>query len=207
MQLKYPYANPGAFGLAGFGLTTLCLCVYTTELMPARTAGIVLPLALAYGGLAQFLAGMWAMARGDTFAATAFTSYGGFWLSIWALEFWILPGMATNPLVSADDIRNAVALFDCMWCIFTLYLWVASYWTERMIFAVFSGLGPTLIFLTIGGFANSTTVTKIGGWLGIITAVTALYGSAGIVINDAWSRKILPLGIYEKPAPPMPHAV
>src|SRR5881409_91652 len=81
-----PVADPGPLGLATFALTTFVLSMFNAGLVGKGGEPVVLGLALAYGGLAQLLAGMWEFRTGNTFGATAFTSYGAFWLSFWALN-------------------------------------------------------------------------------------------------------------------------
>src|SRR2546423_2102797 len=79
-----PVADPGPLGLAGFAMTTFVLSMFNAKLVGSGGEPIVYGLALAYGGLAQVLAGMWEFRTGNTFGAVAFTSYGAFWLSFWA---------------------------------------------------------------------------------------------------------------------------
>src|SRR4051812_49511812 len=78
--------DPAPLGLAAFALTTFVLSMFNSGLVSEKGVPVVLGLALAYGGLAQLLAGMWEFRTGNTFGAVAFTSYGAFWLSFWAFE-------------------------------------------------------------------------------------------------------------------------
>ena len=84
-------------------------------------------LALAYGGIGQFVAGIWEFAKGNTFGATAFCSYGGFWISYWYLTGHTdLSGAKTRP-----TLEHGIGLFLLAWGIFTLYMTVAAIAGER----------------------------------------------------------------------------
>ena len=78
-------ANPAPLGLAGFAMTTFVLSIFNAHLVSTAGEGVVLGLALAYGGIAQLLAGMWEFRTGNTFGAVAFSSYGAFWISFYFL--------------------------------------------------------------------------------------------------------------------------
>jgi succinate-acetate transporter protein len=115
-----PIADPGPLGLAAFALTTFVLSMFNADLVGSGGEPIVFGLALAYGGLAQILAGMWEFRTGNTFGAVAFSSYGAFWLSFWAfVQFF-------EKSVPAPDAGHAVGLFLIAWGIFTTYMFVAS---------------------------------------------------------------------------------
>ena len=115
-----PIADPGPLGLAAFALTTFVLSMFNADLVSSGGEPIVFGLALAYGGLAQLLAGMWEFRTGNTFGAVAFTSYGAFWLSFWAfVQFF-------EKSVPAADAGHAVGLFLIAWGIFTAYMFIAS---------------------------------------------------------------------------------
>jgi|SRR5664279_3712318 len=181
------FADPAALGLAGFATTTFVLSAANSHVMPVSVTGVVLGLAFFYGGIAQLLAGMWEFAKGNTFGALAFTSYGAFWLSLWYLETHPFPAT-----VSAHDANMGVGTFLLVWTIFTAYMLIAALKTNGVVMAVFAVLFLTFIALTIGKYAQSTGWTKLGGWLGLVTAVLAWYGSAAIVANSTFKRVVLP---------------
>src|SRR3954451_4541045 len=114
-------ADPGPLGLAAFALTTFVLSMINSQLVGEASVPVVLGLALAYGGLAQLLAGMWEFRTGNTFGATAFTSYGAFWLSFWAFEQFF-----AKDITDKVTLGNAVGLFLIAWGIFTAYMFIAS---------------------------------------------------------------------------------
>jgi uncharacterized protein len=182
-----PIADPGPLGLAAFALTTFVLSMFNADLIGKGGEPIVFGLALTYGGLAQLLAGMWEFRTGNTFGAVAFTSYGAFWLSFWAfVQFF-------EKSVPAKDAGHAVGLFLIAWGIFTTYMFVASLRTTAAISLVFVLLAATFFLLGIGNAGAHANVTKIGGWLGLATAVAAWYASFAAVTNSTFGRIVMPV--------------
>jgi succinate-acetate transporter protein len=178
-------ANPAPLGLAGFALTTLILSLVNAGLVTGSSLAIVVALALAYGGLGQLIAGWWEFKNANTFGAVAFSSYGGFWLSF-AVFVVVFQG---------KDAGNAVAWYLLGWGIFTFYMWIASIKGNRVVMVVFLLLWITFFLLAAGGFNNDAEghgITQIGGYLGLVTAIAAFYGSARGVINEGWGSEILP---------------
>ncbi len=188
--------DPGPLGLAGFAATTFFLSVVNTNMLGGAVVTGVLGLALFYGGIAQLLAGMWEFAKGNTFGAVAFSSYGAFWLSYWYLVDHVLPGLPKD--VRAADVHHALGLYLLVWTIFTAYMFIGSTRVSGVIMAVFALLALTFLALTIGEFtANATATgpdgwTKLGGWLGLVTAVVAWYGSLAGVMNATARRVVFP---------------
>lgn len=178
-------ADPAPLGLAGFAMTTFVLSMFNANLVNGEGLPVVLGLALAYGGLAQLLAGMWEFRTGNTFGAVAFTSYGAFWISFWALEVFYAKDIGGN-------VGHAVGLFLWAWAIFTAYMTVASLKVSVAVFVVFALLTATFILLAIGATGAHETVTHWGGYLGIATAVAAWYASFAAVTNSTFGRTILP---------------
>jgi uncharacterized protein len=182
-----PVANPGPLGLAAFALTTFVLSMFNSGLVSSGGEPVVFGLALAYGGLAQLLAGMWEFRTGNTFGATAFTSYGAFWLSFWAfVQFF-------EPKVPAADAGHAVGLYLIAWGIFTAYMFVASLRTTGAIALVFILLAVTFIVLGIGNANTNENTIKIGGYIGLATAAAAWYASFAAVTNSTFKRTVLPV--------------
>src|SRR3954471_2638951 len=182
-----PIADPGPLGLAAFALTTFVLSMFNADLLGAGGEPVVFGLALAYGGLAQFAAGMWEFRTGNTFGAVAFTSYGAFWLSFWAfVEFF-------ERDVPKADAGHAVGLYLIAWGIFTLYMFVASLRTTAAIATVFALLTLTFFALGIGNAGGHTNIVHLGGWIGLATAAAAWYASFAAVTNSTFGRPVLPV--------------
>ncbi len=182
-------ADPAPLGLAGFGITTLLLSLINAKILPATVEVLVMSMALTFGGLAQFAAGMWAFKRGNTFAATAFTAYGAFWISFYLLVVVFLPGVK-NP--GASDIDNFIGWYLLAWGIFTAYMFLASLAGARAVQLVFLLLTATFVLLAIGKFATSTGISQVGGYVGLATAAAALYASFADVTNANFKRRVLP---------------
>jgi uncharacterized protein len=184
-------ANPAPLGLAGFALTTFVLSMFNSGLVGDKGEPVVFGLALAYGGIAQLLAGMWEFKTGNTFGATAFSSYGAFWISFWALvQFFVKD-------IPAADAGHAVGLYLWAWGIFTGYMFIASLRTTAAVALVFLLLTVTFVLLGIGnshGSAPGAGLVKIGGYVGIATALAAWYASFAQVINSTFGRDVAPLG-------------
>jgi uncharacterized protein len=182
-------ANPAALGLGGFALTTFVLSTHNAGLAPNLTW---LGLAFFYGGLAQFAAGMWEFKTGNTFGATAFSTYGAFWISLATFVVLLLNGK-----VPAGDVSKDLGWFLLSFAIFNTYM---LFWSARVnmsVFLVFLTLEITEILLFIGNFKGDmagTGLVALGGYVGIITAFVAWYGSAAVVANSMRVKPILPVG-------------
>jgi succinate-acetate transporter protein len=182
-----PVADPGPLGLAAFALTTFVLSMFNAGLVSDKGEPIVFGLALAYGGIAQVLAGMWEFRTGNTFGAVAFCSFGAFWLSFWAFEQFYASD------VPAADVGHAVGLYLIAWGIFTAYMFIASLRTTAAIALVFILLAVTFFLLGIGEAGGSTGLVKVGGWLGLATAAAAWYASFAAVTNSTFGRVVMPV--------------
>jgi succinate-acetate transporter protein len=181
-------ADPGPLGLGAFALTTFILSIFNADLVREGGEPIVFGVALMYGGIAQILAGMWEFRSGNTFGATAFTSYGAFWLSFWAyVQFY------AADVAKADAAGKAVGLYLIAWGIFTAYMLIAALRTNGGLVVVFALLLVTFLLLGIGDAGGHTGLTKAGGYLGLVTAAGAWYCSFAGVLSSTFGRPILPL--------------
>ncbi len=178
--------NPAPLGLAAFGLTTLVLNAFNAGLVDKASEGLVWPLGIFFGGLAQFAAGMWEAKKNNTFGFTAFSSFGAFWMFLALTK--ILQNTGTIEQVQPEGS----SLFLVSWGLFTAYMTVATLKISRAVQAVFVTLTILFFLLAIG--AHDETWEKIAGWEGMICAGTALYASFAIVVNETWGRQVLPVG-------------
>ncbi|HET9827807.1 MAG TPA: acetate uptake transporter [Nocardioidaceae bacterium] len=183
-------ADPAPLGLAAFALTTFVLSFVNAGWVPASVEPVVFGLALAYGGAAQFAAGMWEFTKGNTFGATAFTSYGAFWLSFW----WLTAHLADYK-IPASDVGKGVGLYLIAWGIFTAYMTVAASRVSGAVLAVFVLLTITFFLLGIGDLSGTTNISKLGGYVGVLTALAAWYASFAGVTAFAFKRPIVPTGV------------
>jgi len=187
-----PEANPAALGLVGFGLTTVLLSLVNAGILPKGGEGVVIPLALAYGGLIQLIAGAFEFKLGNTFGMTAFLSYGAFW---WWFAFLLL--FSHNGWIDITAAGPTVGVALLLWGLLTLYLWIASFRLSKIVFLIFLTLWITFGLLGLGAINGSAGLGQAGGYLGILCGALAIYGSFGIVTNATFGRSVVPLG--EKP--------
>jgi uncharacterized protein len=188
-----PVADPAPLGLAGFALTTFLLSAFNAGWMTKASGLAWLSYALAYGGIAQLLAGMWEFRNRNVFGATAFGSYGSFWIGLffyvqlYGAKFLARP--LTTPLFNRD-----VGWILLAFAIFNTYMLIWSAATTLAVFAVFLTLEATEIILFAGNFALSTGTIKLGGYIGVLTALVAWYTSAAGVFNGMRGKTAVPVG-------------
>jgi uncharacterized protein len=183
-------ADPAPLGLAGFALTTFVLSAHNAGWAPDL---VWIGPALFYGGIAQFLAGMWEFRNRNTFGSTAFTTYGAFWLSLAA--FVVLDLFGKVP--ASVNVDHALGWFLLAFAIFNTYMLLWSATVNRAVFGVFLTLEITEILLFIGFFAGQAAgdgLVMIGGWVGVLTALVAWYASAAGVANAMAQRPVIPVG-------------
>ncbi len=189
-----PAADPAPLGLAAFALTTFLLSAANANWMGSASGDAWLGYAFAYGGLCQLLAGMWEFRNRNVFGATAFSTYGGFWIG---LGLWALLVAPTAGTKAGKDVAWILLAF----AIFNTYMLLWSSMVNAAVFAVFLTLEATEVILFIGNFAGNTSIVKFGGYVGILTALVAWYTSAAGVGNGVAGRVILPVGQpFMKPA-------
>ncbi|HEY3906670.1 MAG TPA: acetate uptake transporter [Streptosporangiaceae bacterium] len=192
-------ADPAPLGLAAFALTTFLLSAINAGLAKNSTGGDWWGYAIGYGGLVQLLAGMWEFRNKNVFGATAFSSYGGFWIGVGLWLHFVAP-TAKDPLQLNRDLGWILLAF----AIFNLYMLIISTQLNMAVFLVFLTLELTEIFLFLGNFTTkvaalppdptSSTLIVIGGIIGIITAACAWYTSAAGVINGLKGGVVFPVG-------------
>ncbi len=190
IEVREKLANPAPLGLAGFGLTTLVLNIINADLIEKESIGMVLPLGLFYGGLAQFAAGMWEMKKDNTFGFTAFSSFGAFWMAL-AIMVILEDTGVVEPVP-----KEGLSVFLGAWGLFTAYMTIGTLRISRALQVVFITL--TVLFFLLAAGEHNETVMKIAGWEGILCAASALYASAAQVVNESWGRYLAPLGLVEK---------
>ena len=185
--MQAPAADPAPLGLGAFALTTFLLSAANAGWMGSASGNAWLGYAFAYGGLCQLLAGMWEFRNRNVFGATAFSTYGGFWigLGLWAL--------LVAPAAGAKGGKD-IAWILLAFAIFNTYMLQWSTHVNMAVFTVFLTLEATEVILFIGGFAGNTGIIKIGGYVGVLTALCAWYTSAAGVINGMRGAPFLPVG-------------
>jgi hypothetical protein len=190
-----PAADPAPLGLAAFALTTFILSGHNASFIPDIAW---LGLAFFYGGLVQLLAGMWEFRNRNVFGATAFSTYGGFWMALGFFVTLTLVSTTAAKAVAGTEIFNGLAWFLLAFAIFNTYMMFWSLRVNVAVFGVFLTLEITEILLVIGFFniahGNSEWMLHAGGWAGVVTAAVAWYASAAGVVNGMSPRPVLPVG-------------
>jgi len=182
-------ANPAPLGLSAFALTTFVLSAANAGWIAAPN--IVLGLALFYGGLVQLLAGIQEFRRNNTFAATAFCSYGGFWLSIGAI---FTPAFGILAAYKGAALGTALGFYLLGWTIFTLLMFFGTLRINNALVVVFGLLFVTYLLLALGALTGSSSLNTFGGYLGIVTALAAWYTAWAGVLASGPSMFKLPVG-------------
>jgi succinate-acetate transporter protein len=190
-----PAADPAPLGLAAFALTTFILSGHNASFIPDIAW---LGLAFFYGGLVQLLAGMWEFRNRNVFGATAFSTYGGFWMALGFFVTLVLISKTVAAAVEGPNLLNGLAWFLLAFSIFNFYMLLWSTRVSVAVFGVFLTLQITECLLTAGFFTEahggSAWLTHAGGWVGVLTAAVAWYTSAAGVINGMSVRPVLPVG-------------
>jgi succinate-acetate transporter protein len=190
-----PAADPAPLGLAAFALTTFLLSGNNASFIPAA---VWIGPALFYGGLAQFCAGMWEFRNRNVFGATAFSTYGGFWMGLGIVILLTSLSKSFAAALTGTNLTNGLAWFLLAFAIFNTYMLLWSMRVSVAVFGVFLTLEITEILLVIGFFNISHGGTEwwlhAGGWAGIVTAGVAWYTSAAGVVNGMSPTPVLPVG-------------
>ena len=188
-------ADPAPLGLGAFALTTFILSGHNASFIPDL---IWVGPALFYGGLAQLLAGMWEFRNRNVFGATAFSTYGGFWMSLGIIILLASVSKTFATGLAGANLSNGAAWFLIAFAIFNTYMLLWSTRVNLAVFGVFATLEATEIVLAIGYFrvahGFSPYVLHVGGWLGIATAAVAWYTSAAGVVNGMAGSAVVPVG-------------
>ena len=179
-------ADPAPLGLAAFALTTFLLSLVNVGVMPKDTEPVMLGVALAFGGIAQLLAGMWEFRKGNVFGATVFSSYGAFWLSFWAYVTFYAKD------VPAEHHGVAAGWYLIGWAIFTSLMLIAALRTTAVLAVLFAVLDAAFVLLGLGAINASAGLTTAGGVLGLIAAALAWYLCVAGVTAATFGKPILP---------------
>jgi succinate-acetate transporter protein len=183
-------ANPAPLGLMGFGTTTVLLNLHNAGFFDLNA--MIMAMGIFYGGIGQVIAGVMEWKKNNTFGATAFTSYGLFWLTLVGLL--VMPkigwGTAANP--------TAMAAYLCIWGLFTLFMFFATLKLNRALQVVFGSL-ILLFFLLAAGDATGNAVLKIiAGYIGIFCGMSAIYTALAQVLNEVYGKIVAPIGPVKK---------
>jgi len=181
-------ANPAPLGLMGFGMTTVLLNLHNAGLFPL--SAVVLAMGICYGGIAQIIAGIMEFRRGNTFGATAFTSYGLFWLSLVAT--WLIPGL--NVPAGGKTPDAFMGFYLLLWGVFTFFMWLGTFGKNRALQLVFLSLTVLFALLALRDWTGAAWIGAIAGYEGLVCGLSAVYLAVAEVLNEARGRSVLPIG-------------
>jgi uncharacterized protein len=186
-QIKDTTGNPAPLGLLGFGMTTVLLNLHNAGFYELNS--MILAMGICYGGVAQIVAGIMEWRKGNTFATTAFLSYGLFWFSLVTLIVMPKLGWATA------SNETAMAAYLAMWGLFTGVMFIATLRLNRALQVVFSTLTILFFLLAIGDYTNASAGFKhFTGYEGIFCGFSAIYAGLALVLNEIFGKTVLPLG-------------
>ena len=184
-----PQATPAPLGLFAFGMTTCALSAVNAGLLAGGGLPVLLPMALAFGGLAQVIAGIVEFRNGATFGATAFTSYGFFWIWFALTQWTVGTGLIKVDAAAATPMTGTILL---LWGIFTALLWVATLRASKLLCLLFLLLAVTFFLLAAAHFGMQTG--KLGGWFGLLTGAVAMILGFADLMNAMAKRTVVPTG-------------
>ncbi len=187
-------ANPAPLGLMGFGMTTILLNFHNAGFYPLDA--MILGMGIFYGGIAQVIAGLMEWKKGNTFAATAFTSYGMFWLVLVSLI--LMPKTDLGVVAAGKDA--AMPAFLGMWGFFTFVMFIGTLKLNRALQVVFGSLTILFILLATGDASGNEETTKIAGYEGLFCGASAIYAALAQVLNEVYGKTVLPMGPVAKTA-------
>lgn len=179
-------SNPAPLGLLGFGLTTVLLNLVNAGIIPLTS--MVMGMGIFIGGIAQIFAGLMEWKKNNTFGTTAFTAYGGFWITLVAI--WVLPKMGLSEPVDAISM----GWFLTLWGVFTLGMFIGTFKLSRALQFVFGTLTLLFTLLAIADFTGNANIKIIAGYEGVICGLAAVYTCIAQIINELYEKNVMPLG-------------
>jgi succinate-acetate transporter protein len=188
MYMSEKLANPAPLGLMGFGITTVLLNLHNAGFYPLGS--MILAVGLAYGGLAQVIAGIMEYKRGNTFGTLAFSSYGLFW---WSLVILLLLPRSLLYYQIETPTNDAMAAYFFMWGLFTFVMFFGTLKVNRAVQFVFMSLAILFFLLTAKELTGNADLGIITGYEGIICGLSAVYTALAEVLNEAHGKAVLPL--------------
>jgi hypothetical protein len=184
--------NPAPLGLAAFGMTTVLLNLHNAGFFPMDT--MILAMGFFYGGLAQVIAGVMEWKKGNTFASTAFTSFGMFWLSLVAIV--VLP--KTGLAIAGPGKDFAMPAYLVIWGILAAVLFIGTLRLSRALQVVFGSVTVLFFLLALGDATANEMITKLAGWVGLFCGTSAIYTGLAQVLNEVYGKTVWPIGPMAK---------
>jgi len=188
--IKDTTANPAPLGLLGFGLTTMLLNFHNAGFFPLDS--MILGMGIFYGGLGQIIVGCMEWKKNNTFGATAFTSYGLFWLTLVALVVIPKTGVVPKPT------PLSFAVYLAMWGFFTGVMFIGTLRLSKALQVVFFLLTILFFMLAVVKYTGNEELEVIAGFEGILCGFSAVYTGLAMILNEVYGKVVLPLGPVKK---------
>lgn len=179
-------ANSAPLGLLGFGMTTILLNIHNMGFFPV--SAIIVSMGIFYGGIAQVIAGIIAFKRGSVFAATAFTSYGFFWITL--VGIWMLPG--TGIAIAGSSPNSFLGFYLAIWGLFTAFMWYGTWGGSKVQQFVFLSLTVLFFLLAVEKWTGIEAIAVFAGAIGIICGSSAFYLAMAELLEEVKGKKVLP---------------
>lgn len=184
-------ANPAPLGLLCFALTTILLSIHNAGFFGLDA--MILAMAVFYGGIAQIFAGVFEWRKNNTFATTAFISYGFFWLTLAGIIVFPKLGIAERPT------EVAMGCYLAIWGLMSFVMFIGTFRLNRALQVTFFLLVVAFALLSIGDFLGNPLLKTIAGFEGILLGFCAMYTGLAQILNELYGRVVWPLGPVAKP--------
>lgn len=181
------WGNSAPLALAAFAVTTFMLSMVNADLVNAAVTPVVFGVAFMFGGLTQLIAGIIQFRTGNTFTGVLFSTFGAFWLSLFAIAQFFLKD------VPAAQAGHALGLFLYGFGIFTVWIFVASFRTNAVVVVALAALAVTFFVLGAANYGGNSTLLHAGGYLGLAVAALAAYLSCAELCEASYKRAVLPV--------------
>ena len=188
------WGNSAPLGLAAFAVTTFMLSMINAKLMPAAIQPVVFGVALMFGGLTQLIAGVIQFRTGNAFTGVLFSTFGAFWLSLYAIAEFFLKDIQGATVLATTALRGqALGLFLFAFGAFTVWILIAAFRTNIFVVAALAGLAATLFVLGAGNYNGNGLTVETGGYMGLVVAALAAYIGLAELCEITYKRTVLPL--------------
>lgn len=186
------WGNAAPLGLTAFAVTAFILSMINTGIVNVGAEPVTFGVAFMFGGLTQLIAGVICLRNGNSFTGLLFSTFGAFWLSLFAFAEYFLK------TVPPAQVGHALGLFLFAFGLAAAMVLLASFRTNIVVVAAIADLTVTLAVLGVGQYSASAGLIKFGGWLGLVAAALAFYLALAELCEFSYGHAVLPIGSLAK---------